>query len=616
MSDSPKPKLIRVALVVIATSLVWALGVYAQDNGRVLHEYFNPWDLGDGLEASSAEGADSRPSGTGEAPSARASEAGQPPPLSVNPSSDEMVFGANGPVDPGSTGTPYGPLNPGQQETTLDDDTDRVDRLNYFANFEPSIMPYKRGVVQNAIRVVDGEYKVRLVSARDSAVRIGGTASSDMDTFWGTFALRTQPGRKHPLPSVAADQEILEVQSEPDAAIDIRRDEADNYYLRTRHEGLLRLNIKFGAPRFYFDGRPRTDVEWSEFDEDLTPPIPGDAQSAARRVLSTVDVSRAMEPHDALEALVAWYRDFEARPFPDEMRGRDLFESVSEAQIGVCRHRSLAFMVAARSLGIPTRYIYNEAHAFVEVHWPGQGWRRIDLGGAANDFNFSSRSGSSMHDASYNDNFPQPPNYVEELQRQADMQDDSQSESSSEDSNQASAEQQEGSNDGRDGAQPPVDEQNVPAGQGDDPQNANPAEGAEATQGEPVEPDGPMQMAEPVEQDSRDAEAQPDPQESREQVSLEITSASREAFRGRAIDLKGRLRTASGRALSGQPVEVVLGPVGSNATTDVISLGTTRTDGAGRFEGRFSIPRDVSIGRWSVMVRYRGSSEYRSASAE
>ena len=48
---------------------------------------------------------------------------------------------------------------------------------------------------------------------------------------------------------------------------------------------------------------------------------------------------------------------------------------------GVCRHRAYAFLVTAQSLGIPTRLVENEAHAWVEVH-DGTLWRRIDLGGA------------------------------------------------------------------------------------------------------------------------------------------------------------------------------------------------------------------------------------------
>ena len=54
-------------------------------------------------------------------------------------------------------------------------------------------------------------------------------------------------------------------------------------------------------------------------------------------------------------------------------------------------------MVTALSLGLPTRMVVNEAHAWVEVH-DGRMWRRIDLGGA----------GQTLHDPLSN-NVPYDP---------------------------------------------------------------------------------------------------------------------------------------------------------------------------------------------------------------
>jgi transglutaminase-like putative cysteine protease len=33
---------------------------------------------------------------------------------------------------------------------------------------------------------------------------------------------------------------------------------------------------------------------------------------------------------------------------------------------GVCRHRAYAFVIVAQALGIPARFVQNEAHAWVE----------------------------------------------------------------------------------------------------------------------------------------------------------------------------------------------------------------------------------------------------------
>src|SRR5690606_17097450 len=51
---------------------------------------------------------------------------------------------------------------------------------------------------------------------------------------------------------------------------------------------------------------------------------------------------------------------------------------------GVCRHRAYAFVVTAGALGLSSRLVQNEAHAWVEV-FDGDGFVRVDLGGAALD---------------------------------------------------------------------------------------------------------------------------------------------------------------------------------------------------------------------------------------
>src|SRR5690606_27036069 len=67
--------------------------------------------------------------------------------------------------------------------------------------------------------------------------------------------------------------------------------------------------------------------------------------------------------------------------------GPELYAEIALGQVGVCRHRSFAFTVTALALGIPTRFVHNEAHAWVEVY-DAKLWHRIDLGGAAGDVSF------------------------------------------------------------------------------------------------------------------------------------------------------------------------------------------------------------------------------------
>ena len=86
-----------------------------------------------------------------------------------------------------------------------------------------------------------------------------------------------------------------------------------------------------------------------------------------------------------LRKLVWWFRSFK----PGELERADdgLYLTLALSRRGVCRHRAYAFVITAHGLGIPARYVSNEAHVFVEAYVPGQGWLRIDLGGGAQGMN-------------------------------------------------------------------------------------------------------------------------------------------------------------------------------------------------------------------------------------
>jgi hypothetical protein len=111
--------------------------------------------------------------------------------------------------------------------------------------------------------------------------------------------------------------------------------------------------------------------------------LPANVQPVAERVLSHIGVTQAETPTHALRLLVDYFRRFRAS---DEVElshdPAELYTNLSMERKGVCRHRAYAFMVTAQALGIPTRLVHNEAHAWVEV-FGGAHYHRIDLGGAA-----------------------------------------------------------------------------------------------------------------------------------------------------------------------------------------------------------------------------------------
>src|SRR5262249_54763584 len=72
---------------------------------------------------------------------------------------------------------------------------------------------------------------------------------------------------------------------------------------------------------------------------------------------------------------------------PPKSAGLDLYRDLAVSQKGVCRHRAYAFVLTALSIGLPARFVRNEAHAWVEV-FDAYRWHRIDLGGAASDIQY------------------------------------------------------------------------------------------------------------------------------------------------------------------------------------------------------------------------------------
>jgi hypothetical protein len=119
-------------------------------------------------------------------------------------------------------------------------------------------------------------------------------------------------------------------------------------------------------------------------------------------------VSRTQSPATAVRTLIEYFRGFVANEQGiAESSGRALYEQLTLTRKGVCRHRAYAFVVTALALGIPARFVHNEAHAWVEVY-DGQLWHRVDLGGAASGFHYDGEKPSGPAYRMPKDNYPWP----------------------------------------------------------------------------------------------------------------------------------------------------------------------------------------------------------------
>ncbi len=192
-------------LLIIFIGMGVAAVASAQVIERKLHEYFQTPASYDELRASGPEtGSTQNSSSSTQPPRLPSREPGEPPPLTLSASEDEPLVGEDGPQSSRPMDNPQGGLDPLSAQNQLDDNTDRVDELDYYSSFDPSVIPFKRLVSQNLVRYQSGQYVFAVDPQRFTTLPIdGGEPRSDEDVFWGTFLVKASPGVSLPIASVA-----------------------------------------------------------------------------------------------------------------------------------------------------------------------------------------------------------------------------------------------------------------------------------------------------------------------------------------------------------------------------------------------------------------------------
>jgi hypothetical protein len=302
-----------------------------------------------------------------------------------------------------------------QTSTRPDLNTGADGTLHYVSVFNPDVLPFKRMSAMDGVR--DDE---TLFISRTALVElpVGGTTDQTRDRFWGSVVVQLAPGVDAPLPSVAPDMRILSYEAEPPINLTFSKDGADNFYVRSDESGAhgeYRLVFLVDADAGYFAPALPTGQRYTPAmvrrmaPPELLTPLPDGVQRAAERSLRELGIDDHTPLPDAFNKLVYYFRGFTAKDPPPSTG--DIYRDLFASQAGVCRHRSFAFMITANALGIPTRYVENEAHAFVEVWFPERGWQRIDLGGAAMKMDVEGADGKTLHRPRAEDPFAKPDAY-------------------------------------------------------------------------------------------------------------------------------------------------------------------------------------------------------------
>lgn len=443
-------------------------------------------------------------------------------------------------------------------------DTRRPDALPYEEPFEPSVAPFKRN---SAFDRIDAGYTLVVQDARLYPMALQGPPldAGREERFTGRFATDTRPDHPVRIDSVAPGARVLSARFVANGkAVRFRllRDGAENWYLDTDHLGKGRLEVDVAAPREAFGldfGNP------SYASLPAVAPLPANVRLAAAEVTTHIGVSRSLSPRENMGRLVQYFRGFTDSEEPTTPR-RDVYLDLALSQRGVCRHRAFAFMITAQSLGIPTRFVMNEAHAWVEVY-NGALWKRIDLGGAGRGLVHSPQAAFDPPPDPFS--WPQGASRGEDLVKPSLKQN-----GKNPDGTPASGENKAGSSPATQGSNGPsqtgpkaLDRPGGPGGGGaGDKANANRIDRRAAS-------------------------------------TVTLDAAPMALARGVKIPVNGRVMS-EGDACAHLSVLLVLREPKSGGKTTI--LGTLATDESGRFSGTVEVPRAVTVGDYDLVAATSG----------
>jgi transglutaminase-like putative cysteine protease len=467
-----------------------------------------------------------------------------------------------------------------QTSMTPDGNTGADGTLHYVSVFNPDVLPFKR--MSSFDAVAAASYKLFVGRSTQVTVPVSGTADTDKtrDRFWGSLMIELGPGKDIPLPSVAPDMRILSYETKPPVRLEFAKDGADNFFVRAANpstSGSFRLIFLADADAGYFaPSLPTTSRRLTPGIVEQAAPsairqsLPADVRAQAELTLRKLKLNRDQDLGEVFNGLVAYFRAFEAKPLAGS--SGNIYRDLCDTKAGVCRHRSFAFMITANAVGIPTRYVQNEAHAFVEVWFPERGWQRIDLGGAALRMEVQNANDKTLHRPRAEDPFAKPPQYKNNY-TQLEGQIGGLSQQQIQDKR-ASLDDQPASGQ--------FDTQAAGSGSGTAPDQTAPDPRL------PVAPNDPKK-ATPV---------------------LEVLEADASGYRGAAIRISGRAHV-NGKAIPDHPIDVFLAPKGDGRDHRHIGRAVTGADGT--FRQEFSVPGDLGLATYEIWLGSPGDAYYNNA---
>lgn len=310
-----------------------------------------------------------------------------------------------------------------QEPRSLDRDTRSPPgaRLETTEVFTPALGPFKR------LRAYDTVDEMARLSVRDPSMHplvVGENAplrwgSGPRARFVGEVLVELSTSVPTLIPGVAGEQRVISYNTNTNAMVEFTQDSAGNLFVRGTVPGVVRLTYVIEAPESAFQLPRVPDVRVAEAAAQIPlserPLVPSWLHERAAEILQRTQVSPNDRLVDALSRLIMYFRSFRDADLPDPNGptiGPRLYSDLALGGVGACRHRAFGLMPTLHALGLPARYVGNEAHAWVEVFVSGFGWTRLDLGGWNIPLETNAPSDRPAFQPANADPFPQPANYT------------------------------------------------------------------------------------------------------------------------------------------------------------------------------------------------------------
>ncbi|MEM9071081.1 MAG: transglutaminase domain-containing protein [Myxococcota bacterium] len=470
-------------------------------------------------------------------------------------------------------GDGHGQESPGRRSPAFRPDriTALEGTLGYYTVFNPTITPFKRvTALDAAVLGTDGTPVLGVADPETEVVDVIGTdapSAEPRDRFWGNVVLDFRAGRVVPFPSVAPDSRILSLRTEPEVSVRLEKDRADNFFavLEAGEPTEVRAVFLTDARRDYFGVAAIPDVPADTLANEIFA-LPDRVREDALTFAREIGLDEGSSLRDVLEKLTLHFRAFVESREPPEATG-NIFLDLARGGKGVCRHRAYAFVITAQALGVPTRFVQNEAHAWVEAKIADLGWMRIDLGGAASALEARGGEDRPVYEPAEPDPLPRPRVF-------------------------------------RDGySQLEGEVRGLRQGNGNGaslanfPMTAPSDEGAASTGTEPA----PVSLEALLDDEAAPEVARP--------LRLRLDRRRHDVFRGRTLQVTGSATDPDGEGAEGLRVEVLL----RDRTERLLGVTVTREGGA--FQAAVGVPPDLPVGEYRLIVRTPGNEAYFPATA-